>query len=153
MQESLKDVIQEIQSKTQFVITITIFFLAVTQNYFKIHDESKANDIFLKYSLVFAFYLIFYLLFEWRKNNICLFWLNIIRLLIIVGIGFFVFPILTMIFTEDPKFIMSWIYVAFYLISLWGIFIVPVLLMIGVAGEFFIRQILDTYIMYKKPTK
>lgn len=136
-----KEIIAEIQSKTQFVITVTIFFLAILQNFFRMqNDEMKSIDIFLKYSLVVVFYLVFYLIFEWRKGKLTSYWLNKVRFLVILGIGFTIFPILTIITSLKAGATINLINVGLYLVSLWGIFIVPIILMFGLSIEALIGQ-------------
>lgn len=129
-----KEIIAEIQSKTQFVISMTVFFLAVLQNFYKtLGSDAKASDMFLKYSLVVVFYLFFYLIFEWRKNEVNFAWLNKIRISIIAGIGFLALQILTIATSVNNNSDVSWPIITLYVVSLWGSFILPIVLMLGMS--------------------
>lgn len=136
-----KEIIAEIQSKTQFVISMTVFFLAVLQNFYKtLGSDAKASDMFLKYSLVVVFYLFFYLIFEWRKNEVNFAWLNKIRISIIAGIGFLALQILTIATSVNNNSDVSWPIITLYVVSLWGSFILPIVLMLGMCLGLVIQE-------------
>lgn len=101
-----KELIKEIENRLQFVITISIFFLALISYFFKSlgENESKINDMLRSWGGIIVFYLLSYLFFEFFKREIRGKFLKVLDFSLLIGIFAFVMPIAVLCTKEFKSF-------------------------------------------------
>lgn len=129
MEKELKiKMISEIQSRTQFIIVVAMFFLTVLYYFFSITDKSKADETVLSYSILVGTYILFYLIFEISKNKLFISHLKFINILTLTGVGFYLIPIFLLAMAKHlPN---SWLLLYIFKFSLFGLLIIPIILVI-----------------------
>jgi len=87
--------VEKIENRLQFLITISIFFPFVLYSFFKEVDETEksASGMLLKASTLVAAYLVSYLVFLVADKYISEKWIRYLNILVLLGIASFIFPI------------------------------------------------------------
>src|SRR5882724_4292483 len=123
--------ITEVEDRLQFNVFVSIFFCTLLYGFFRSLDKPdvEANKILVHWAAVPASYLLTYVFFECGRSLIPKGWLKGIDVLLLVGTGLFVLPMILMAAVEA-----KWlrIEVLLGLSSLWGIAILASLLNIPV---------------------
>lgn len=125
--EDNKEIIIEIRNKIQFCTTIAVFFSGVVYYFFNIFDKNNADKIALQFASIVIIYLLTYVFFDLFKYKISKKSLKIINDLILIGILMFIFPIAHLVSIKNELTFISFISLK---ISLYGLIVIPVLLLI-----------------------
>lgn len=123
-----KELISEVQQRIQFLVLVAIFLSGLFYNFFNKYAKYESDNFVLSFGVIIAIYFSIYILFEITKNKISDKFLKILDVVILVGIGFFVIPILFLGLVDKlPN--LSFI-LLIYKFGLWGvILIIPAIIL------------------------
>src|SRR5690242_19388898 len=95
---SRASLISEVENRLQFNVFVSIFFSTLLYSFFRAIDkpEADAQKALLQWTGVTAAFLVTNVFFEAGKSVIPQHWLKGINVLVLVGAGFFVLPMLLM---------------------------------------------------------
>jgi hypothetical protein len=113
------EAIKEVQDRFRFILLIAIFFYTILSNG---SNENKA-ELSIYYGGLVGMYFLAFFLFEILKNRFNNFWLKVINILTLVGIGIFITPIFLMVFVAK---ISPQIFSAILKIPIFGMMILPI---------------------------
>jgi hypothetical protein len=128
---SRASLIAEVENRLQFNVFVSIFFSTLLYSFFRAIDkpEADAQKALLQWTGVTAAFLVTYVFFQAGKSVIPQRWLKGIDVLVLVGAGFFVLPMLLMAGFEAHWFRIE---VLLGVFSLWGVIILASLLNVPV---------------------
>jgi hypothetical protein len=132
---------QEIETRFQIVLTLSMFFPTLLLIFLESAgmDKKQLNDTTLSWSILVGLYILDYVLFVATKKSripagvFC--WINSI---LILGISFFIFPLIIIALAHAPNLHTNNLYLYFYKISLEGLILAPILIFILFIIGFFI---------------
>lgn len=117
-----KEIICEIEQRIQFLVLVVIFISGLFYNFFNKYAKYASEDMVLNFSVIVVIYFSIYFLFEITKNKISDRYLKILNTMILVGIGFFMIPILFLGLAD--KLPNSSIVLLIYKLGLWGVVLI-----------------------------
>ncbi|HVY67300.1 MAG TPA: hypothetical protein VHA30_00160 [Patescibacteria group bacterium] len=133
--EEKKELIGEVERRLEFVITLAIFFPSLLYSLFNVANESEqnSNGIIIKWGLFVSFYIIDYIIFQIRKKRTGESLLEMLKILLLIGIGIYIIPIWDMaIYGNGPIYGIS---ALLFKSSLWILLAIPLLLIILLLTE------------------
>jgi len=119
------EIVKEIQDRFRFVLLVAVFFFTVMSKLSDLYAKEKAGEFIVAYAALIAFYFIVYISFEILKKNLTIYNLKIINILMLIGAGMFIMPLVLFIFADK---IPTNIFLIILKITIWGIMLVPLLL-------------------------
>ncbi len=125
-----KEIISEIRSRIQFLITIAIFFIGLLYYFYKIFNPENAEKTTLSFAIVIISYLVLYLCFESLRNLINNYWFKIINILTLVDVGSFLVPAIYLSSLKNN--LGNLVEILLLKISLWVLLFAPVLTLLAV---------------------
>jgi hypothetical protein len=110
-------------------------------------DKKQLTDTTLSWSILVGLYILDYVLFTViRKSHIFNWVFKWISSILILGIGFFIFPLIIIALAHAPNLPTNNLYLYFYKISLEGLILAPILIFIFLLIGFIINFFSETTI-------